>query len=200
MAKKTGMAGATGAIVLLVLAACVQPATSQDATGCFLARGTPEEAAARPSPLDSASVRLDGAEVKVCYGAPSANDREVMGGLVPFGTPWRAGANEATTLRVAAPVLVAGVRLEAGSYSLYVVPGSDSWEIILNGEHDRWGIPIDDDVRAADVGSGTVTPESTGSMVERLTFRFEERDSDAADLLMEWENTRVRIPVERVQQ
>ena len=66
-------------------------ASAQDAPGCYLARGTLAEAAERPSPLDSASVTLDGAEAKVCYGAPAARDRVVMGELVPFGQPWRTG-------------------------------------------------------------------------------------------------------------
>jgi len=45
-----------------------------------------------------------------------------MGDLVPYGEPWRAGANEATAIHLTAPARVGGVALEAGSYSLYTVP------------------------------------------------------------------------------
>jgi hypothetical protein len=39
-------------------------------------------------------------EAKLCYGRPSARERQVAGGLVPYGEPWRLGANEATSLHV----------------------------------------------------------------------------------------------------
>lgn len=214
-ATATGMpriAGLGTLLLLLGVAACspdAEPATDQEAQQpqmtvqqapeCYLARGTMEEAADRPSPLMSESVNLEGAEVRVCYGAPSARDRQVMGELVPFGEPWRAGANEATTINVAAPTDVAGIRLEPGSYSLYTIPGEDSWTIVLNDNAERWGIPINDDVRSADIGTATVTPEATEGMVEQLTFRFDETGSDSAHLVMEWENTRIRIPVERLE-
>ena len=56
------------------------------------ARGNPEELAERPSPLTEVAVDYENGVGTLCYGAPSARGREVMGGLVPFGTPWRAGA------------------------------------------------------------------------------------------------------------
>src|SRR5205823_7308438 len=66
---------------------------------CWI-RGPANELAGRPSPLDSTSVEIGGATLKVCYGRPSARGRRIMGGLVPFGEPWRLGANEATTIHV----------------------------------------------------------------------------------------------------
>lgn len=195
----TGATAATPVAVALaltlILSAHARPASAQDAPGCYLANATPEEAAERPSPLDSASVRLNDAEVKVCYGAPSARGREVMGGLVPWDAPWRSGANEATTLRVAAAVDLGGIRLEPGSYSLYTIPGEDSWEIVVNRQFERWGIPISDEVRGDDLGSTTVPSEGIDPAVERLTFHFEPPEENRTELVLEWENTRVRIPV-----
>ena len=184
--------------IALALALSAPPASAQDASACWLMRGTHAEAAERPSPLDSASTRIGGAEVKVCYGAPSVRGREIMGGLLPWGEPWRAGANEFTSIRLAFPAEVAGVRLEPGAYGLYVIPGERSWTVVLSGQAERWGDPIDEGVRAADVGTGTVTPEATEGMVERLAFRFEPAGQGAADLLLEWERTRVRIPIRRM--
>jgi hypothetical protein len=164
------------------------PAVAQDAASCYVAR----DPAGRPSPLDSASVRLMGAEAKVCFGRPSANDREVMGGLVPFDQPWRTGANEATALHLAFPATVAGVALEPGSYALYTVPGEERWEIVLGSNYERWGIPISgDDV----VGSGSVAVEHMSDHVETMTLRFEAVSGMEAHLILEWETTRIRIPV-----
>jgi hypothetical protein len=119
-----------------------------------------------------------------------------MGRLVPFGEPWRLGANEATVLHLPAPANVAGVPVEAGSYSLYAVPGEASWRIVVNADARRWGIPIDEDVRREDVGSGTVPAEALGETVERLTLRLVQRSSDRAVLRIEWERTGVSVPIE----
>jgi len=156
------------------------------AEGCFLARGTLAEAQERPSPL--MSVSMDGG--LLCWGAPSANGREIMGDLVPFDAPWRAGANEATALHLTQATTIGGVALEPGSYSLYAIPGASEWTFVLNSNAERWGIPIDESVQSSDVGRFTATPEATDSMVETLTYQV-----DGGEIVMEWENTRLRIPV-----
>ena len=125
------------------LALAAAPASAQAPTdGCWLARGTPEAAAGRPSPLDSAVVTLGGQRAKVCYGAPSARGRDVMGSLVPYGQPWRLGANEATALYLPFPAELGSVRLDPGVYALYAVPGAERWTVVVNGTPQRWGIPI----------------------------------------------------------
>lgn len=157
---------------------------------CFLRGATVEEAEGRTSPLRRVEFTYEGGEGLLCYGAPSARGREVMGALVPYGEPWRAGANEPTTLHLSAATTVGGVSLDAGSYSLYTVPGESEWEWFLNSNYERWGIPISPDVRGTEVGSFTTTPEATGQMVETLAYAFE----DGA-IVMTWENTRIEIPV-----
>ncbi|MBI2537304.1 MAG: DUF2911 domain-containing protein [Gemmatimonadetes bacterium] len=103
---------------LILLAAVVQAQTP--VPGCAR-RGDAAALAARPSPLDSAQVTVAGAVLKVCYGRPSVRGRQVAGELVPYGQPWRLGANEPTTLHLPVAVEIAGVRVAPGSYSLYVV-------------------------------------------------------------------------------
>ncbi len=106
------------------------------------------------------------------------------------------GADEATALHVTFPAQIAGVAVDPGVYSLMAIPGPDSWEIIVNRNAERWGIPITDEVRSEDVGTGTVTPESMDSAVEQMGYRFEEDGPNSATLYLEWENTRVPIPIE----
>ena len=164
---------------------------------CYLARGTMEEAAQRPSPLTATAVILGGQAGKLCYGSPSANNRTVMGELVPFGEPWRMGANEATALHLPFPAVVGDIHLAPGSYSLYAVPRMQEWEIVVNRSAERWGVPINPGVREADAGSFTVPAQSLDDMVERLTFRWEAQDENSGRLVMEWERTRIEIPVSR---
>jgi len=166
-------------------------------SACWI-RGPADRVTQRPSPLDSTAVQLNGATLKACYSRPSARGRKVMGGLVPFDQPWRLGANEATSIQVPFAAEIAGVRVEPGMYSLYVIPGATQWQIVINRSVERWGIPIDAAVRKADVGAGTVSPESLPAPVETLTLKFAPPAGDATELVIEWESTRVRIPIRRV--
>lgn len=161
---------------------------------CWI-RIDPADLELRISPLDSATVALGGDTVKVCYSQPRKLGRPIMGRLVPYGEPWRLGANEATALFVPFPATVAGVDVEPGWYSLYAIPGPDEWRIVVNGEARRWGIPIDGDVRARDLGSGTVPVESIADPVEMLTIRLERISGSAAEMRIEWDRTRVRVPI-----
>ncbi len=158
------------------------------ALSCFV-RGDTE---GRASPLQRVSFEYEGGEGLLCYGSPSVRDREIFGALVPYDAPWRLGANEATGLHLSAPATVGGVRLEAGSYSVYAIPqeGMD-WEFVFNGVHDRWGIPIDEGVQMNHVGSFTMAPTPTDAMVESLTFEF----MDGA-LRMSWADVRFDVSVE----
>lgn len=150
----------------------------------------------RASPYDSVAASVGDARVKVCYGRPSARDRTMIGGEnVPFGELWRTGANEPTTLHVTAPIEVAGIALEPGSYSLYTRPGETTWELFLNSSVDRWGVPINQEVRSHEIGSAELPRERPASHVETMTFSFEEASGDAAALVLEWEEFRVSIPI-----
>jgi hypothetical protein len=180
-----------------VLAAVIPcgTATAVPAPGACTYRGTADSLKGRLSPLDSTVLSVDGATIKVCYGRPFIRGRVIMGGLVPFGEPWRLGANEPTRLVLPFAATVAGVRVEPGTYSLYVVPQKTSWEIHVNTDVDRWGIPIDSLVRARDVGTGTVPVETLPQVVDQLTLRLVARTP--VELVVTWEKTRVRIPIER---
>ncbi|HXF95049.1 MAG TPA: DUF2911 domain-containing protein [Gemmatimonadales bacterium] len=172
------------------------PAAGQTSFTCRI-RGPAEALAARPSPLDSVTVTLDGQVVKLCYGRPSARGRRVMGELVPYGQPWRLGANEPTTIHFPFAVEIGGVRVEPGTYSLYAIPGESTWEIVVNRAVNRWGIPINDAVRREDVGSARVSAERLEQPVETLTLSFAPPDGGQTALVIEWERTRVRVPIRK---
>lgn len=184
----------TLSLAALATLALVAPAHAQDLAGCFV-RGDAAATATRPSPLGAVSFTVGGQEAKLCYGRPSANGRKVFGELVPFGAPWRLGANEATSLHLRFAADVGGVKVEPGVYSIYVVPGEKEWEIFLNKSWERWGIPINDAVKATDVGSFKRPVAATSGMVEQLTFTWMSHGEGMGHLVMEWENTRVEIPV-----
>ena len=166
-------------------------------TGPCQFRGAREALAERPSPLDSVAIPLGGMEAKLCYGRPSTRGREIVGGLDPLGAPWRLGANEPTTLHLPFEADVGGVVVGPGSYSLYAIPDSDSWTIVVNGNTNRWGIPIGADVRSADIGSFVAPTTRLAEHVETLEFEYVPAGADRGDLVYRWEHTTFRIPVAR---
>ncbi len=155
----------------------------------------------RRSPRDSVSFRAGGAAVKVCYSRPSARGRTMIGGTaVPYGRLWRTGANEATMIHTTGHLVIAGVHLDAGTYALYTVPGEREWEIVINRSYMQWGHEslYSDSVRAQEAGRGRAPAGPTRAPVERFTIRAEPVAGGDADLILEWETTRVAIPVRRM--
>jgi len=159
-------------------------------------RGARDALAERPSPLDSVQITLGGESAKLCYGRPSARGRTMIGGQDPFGSPWRFGANEPTTLHLPFAATVGSVDVEPGSYSLYAIPAEGSWTIVVNGNVNRWGIPISPTVRSADVGSFVARTTELSEHVETLTFSFESAGSSGT-LTFSWERTTLGIPIAR---
>jgi len=203
-------AAASLALATLV-AACAAPDNGNDAamaegeaaemtadrsTACWLRDGvTVAEAQERPSPFAQVNIALGDETATFCYSRPSARDRAVMGSLVPFGQVWRVGANEATQLHLPFDAEVGGEPVPAGSYSLYAVPGEEEWEFFLSMVYQRWGVPVDDATRDAEVASFTRTAAETDGMVETFTVTWEEHGEGMGHLVLEWENTRVEIPI-----
>lgn len=156
------------------------------------------ELAERQSPLDSLAFEVGGATVKVCYGRPSARGRTMIGGeAVPFGTLWRTGANETTKIYTPIPLSVAGIEVAAGTYALYSVPDPEEWQVIVNRSWEQWGHEnrYTEEVRAQEAGRARVPAGTTREHVETFTIRAEPREGETVDLVLEWERTRVRIPV-----
>jgi hypothetical protein len=200
-----------GALGLLLVMACANAQTGAETPGtngqivtqptvalqCEPSPRMPVEG--RASPYDSATIRVAGEPLKVCYGRPRAQGREIYGGLVPWGRLWRTGANEPTILHVPFTAEIAGIRVQPGTYSLYTEPGETEWIIIVNRSTSQWGheSSYTPEVRQQEVGRATVPTQRLDQHVEQFTIRGEETAA-GADMLLEWERTRVRIPLRRI--
>lgn len=169
---------------------------------------TPEQLAGRPSPFDSLRFTVGTETASICYGRPSARGRTVFGGMVQYDTLWRTGANEPTIVNLPFRADIAGVVVPAGSYSLYTVPGREQFTLIVNASTSQWGITADEvgpdgvlyhsaynrNVRRQEKGRVPVQIEPI-EHVEQLVIRAEPGAEAATDLLVEWERTRIRIPI-----
>ena len=117
---------------------------------------------------------------KVVYSRPQKNDRVIFGGVVPYGKVWRTGANENTEIRFYQDVIMGGSRVKAGTYSLFTIPGKDSWEIILNSDTDYWGAFSYNEEN--DVLRVTVNPSINQDAVEAFTILFETQNEYSVSL------------------
>ena len=142
------------------------------------------------SPAKSPAEVSESATVKVSYGAPSVRGREIFGKLVPFGKVWRTGANGATEITFKKDAEFGGTKVQAGTYSLFTIPGEKTWEVVLNSELKQWGAYDYDKIKKKNVATVTV-PATTGStVVEKMSIVA----SDDA-LTISWDKTSVSVPV-----
>ena len=119
------------------------------------------------SPRDSVSGTVAGSTITINYGSPSVKGRKIWGGLVPYKTVWRTGANEATTFTTTKDVIVQGKKLAAGTYGFFAIPTATSWTIIFNSVPKQWGAFKYDAKK--DVLRVTVAPKAS-PMHERLLY------------------------------
>jgi hypothetical protein len=152
-------------------------------------------------------VRLGPETIKICYSRPSVRGRVVFGGeLVPYDTLWRTGANDPTIIHLPITAELAGLKLEPGKYSLYTVPGKTAWTVVVNRSITQGGSTRDEgqfksdytaEVRAQEVGRAKVPTDAMSESMEKFTIRSESTGAAAAELILEWEKARVRIPVRK---
>ncbi len=176
---------------------CVSSLFAQAAdpgTGCWV-QGPRADLELRASPFDSTSVTLGTRTVKVCYSRPRKLGRPIMGRVVPFGAPWRMGADEATAIHMPTSGTIAGVPVEAGWYTMYSIPQQREWRIVVNRGVRRWGTPIDSAVRRMDIGTGGASTEVTATSEDLLRMELVPQAGTSAELIVQWDKTRVRVPV-----
>lgn len=150
---------------------------------------------ARPSPLALTQITLDdGTYVKVHYSSPRKRGRTIFGGLVPYDSVWRLGANEATEMTTTGPIRIGDEELPAGTYSVFAIPGEDAWTLIFNRNLGQWGaFSYSEDADALRVN---VPAQPTSSIHEAFAINLEEGEGDAdAQLVILWDQTRLAVPI-----
>lgn len=144
------------------------------------------------SPRDSAEITLAGKRIFIDYGRPSMRGRVIMGGLVPYTRWWRTGANEATSFRTTADILVGDSLVPKGEYTLYTLPSEQQWKLIVNRQTGQWGTTYTPDL---DLVRVSMKKKNLGKNVEKFTIRFERTGPRSCLLHLVWERTDVSIPI-----
>ena len=173
----------------------------------------------RPSTKASVMQTIGVTDVTITYSRPGVKGRTIWGDplpeqastkadatlddqnirpkgapIVPWGHPWRTGANEATQFVVTDDVWINGQKLPAGSYSLHTIPTKDEFTVIFNSIANQWGSfsydPAKDTLRVK------VKPEWSEHSKEWLEYWIDPINDTSAQVNIRWEKVRVPFTVE----
>jgi len=149
------------------------------------------------SPKDTAKITLNDLKLEVEYNRPSKRERPIFGALVPYDRVWRTGANEATTFQTNQDLMIDGMLLKKGKYTLWTVPMENSWKVMFNSKQYKWGVdermePMwDPNYDAIEI---EVPKQDIDETVERFTIAFDNKTGNLK-LTMAWDQTLIEIPV-----
>lgn len=144
-------------------------------------------------------------KITINYSRPAVKGRKIWGELVPYGLaanafgnekpmPWRAGANENTTITFSHDVLVNGNELKAGKYGIHMIPEENKeWTIIFSKDHQAWGSFFYE--KDNDALRISVKPERT-NFIELLTYNYDNIKANSARVYLAWENLLVGFECE----
>ena len=139
------------------------------------------------SPRDTVRVvDVGGAGLTIDYGRPAKRGRVVFGGVVPYGQVWRTGANAATQFKTDRALDFGGTIVPAGFYTLWTVPATSGWKLIVNGETGQWGTAHKPD---KDLYTIPMQVSALEQSVERFTIRVD-KTARGGVLILEWDTTR----------
>ena len=151
--------------------------------------------------------RIGITDVTIHYDRPGVKGREgkIWGQLVHvgfanlgFGTskaaPWRAGANENTTIEFSTDVKIEGQPLAAGKYGFFIAYDPNECTLIFSRNNTSWGSFFY--VEAEDVLRVKVKPTPLDKSIERLRYVFSGQTDNSAIVSLEWEKLAIPFKVE----
>jgi hypothetical protein len=148
------------------------------------------------SPPASATIRIAGKQISIAYYAPSMHGRKLMGGLVPFGEVWCTGANWATKITTEANLEMGGLKLPAGSYSIWTIPTEKEWTLIINKQTGQSHRNYDS---SRDFGRTKMNVRALAAPVETFKIDLRSDGGNKGTLALLWETTEASIPFTVVQ-
>lgn len=146
----------------------------------------------KPSPGATVSQKVGLAEVSISYSRPSAKGRKVFGDVVPFGKPWRTGANEATKISFSDTVTIEGKKINPGEYAVYTIPTETEWTIILGKDAKA---PVQSYKAGEEAALFKIKPTKVTDKVETFTIGFDNVSPSSAEISLVWENTKVSFKI-----
>ena len=146
-------------------------------------------------------------KIVINYDRPGVKGREgkIWGQLVHTGftdqqfgssknAPWRAGANENTTMEFSTDVKIDGQNLPAGKYGFFVAYDPNESILIFSKNSTSWGSYYYDDKE--DALRIKVKPVALDKPVEWLKYDFTNQTDNSASINLSWEKLMFSFKVE----
>ena len=148
-----------------------------------------------PAPSPSQTVKQDFGlgSIEINYSRPAVKGRKVFGDLVPYGSVWRTGANNATTIQFSDEVKIGTATLAPGKYGLLSIPDKNNWTIIISKQTDVTGPAAYK--QEMDVTRVIVPVERLKEGVENFTIAVNDIKPNSCLLSMAWDKTKVSLPI-----
>ena len=138
-------------------------------------------------------------DIAIHYDRPGVKKREgqIWGKLVPVGladqgfgntklAPWRAGANENTTIEFSTAVSIEGKALAAGKYGFFIAYDPVECTLIFSKNNNSWGSffynPAENALEVK------VKPIANDHAVEWLEYDFSNESENGVTVNLRWEN------------
>jgi len=172
---------------MFVLAAAVTAAmfgTTLDAQ-----KTTPLKTGGGGSPHVRTEWTIHGANISIEYGRPLVKGRALKE-VAPYGTEWRTGADEATTLKTDKPLKFGALSVPAGTYTVYTVPGEKEWQLVISKKTGQWGIPYP---AGQDLGRTPMAAETLTTPATQLTIAIDST-ATGGTLKVQWGTTGASVP------
>ena len=145
------------------------------------------------SPRDTVRSTIGNVSIMIDYSRPHARGRVLVGNVIPYDRVWRTGANAATQFTTSAPIRLAGIRLAAGTYTLWTVPHQNGVDLIVNGQAGQWGTEYNS---SRDVGKAPMQSAALSTPVDQFTISVAASDARHGTLTLEWGSFRWTAPIE----
>jgi len=155
----------------------------------------------------SVSEQLGVVEIEVNYNRPGVKGREGaiwgtnvahygfkdLGHGTGYAVPWRAGANENTTISFSQPVRINDLDLPAGKYGFFICLGRQNDTLVFSKVNNSWGSFYYDS--SFDALRVPVVHENLDTSVEWLNYAFEKQTDSTVDIALTWERRKIAFTV-----
>jgi hypothetical protein len=150
------------------------------------------------SPPATASVTIAGKTITINYSSPGVKGRAghifTKDGLIshdPTYPIWRAGANEATALHTEADLVLGGLAVPKGDYSLFIdLSDPDNWVLVVSKLTGKWGLKYD---KAQDLGRVKLTMSKPPALVENLKYTITDLGGNKGVFMLSWETHEAKV-------
>ena len=155
----------------------------------------------------SVSEQIGIVKIEIDYNRPGVKGREGkiwntpvahygfvdQGHGTSYAAPWRAGANENTTMSFSHPVSIEGKDLPAGKYGFFIALGETESTLVFSKVNNSWGSFYYDETM--DALRVNVKNQTLDKSVEWLKYEFTDESDSSVVVAMSWEKRKIAFRV-----